>query len=131
MRLRQLRLRLRDQRLLLQRGDESPTPSLERNAGQAYGSLEIEGGTRIGRKRVARLMKQALITGVTGQDGSYMAQQLLEKGYEVHGVVRRSSTARPAMLPRSRRRGLASMCVLRATGTFRVPMIRRSWPSNR
>ncbi|WP_396207128.1 hypothetical protein [Gemmatimonas sp.] len=34
--------------LLLQRGDESPTPSLERNAGQAYGSLEIEGGTRIG-----------------------------------------------------------------------------------
>ena len=34
----------------------------------------------------------ALITGVTGQDGSYMAQQLLEKGYEVHGVVRRSST---------------------------------------
>ena len=36
--------------------------------------------------------KRALITGVTGQDGSYMAQQLLQKGYEVHGVVRRSST---------------------------------------
>ena len=36
--------------------------------------------------------KRAFITGVTGQDGSYMAQQLLEKGYEVHGVVRRSST---------------------------------------
>ncbi len=36
--------------------------------------------------------KRALITGVTGQDGSYMAQQLLAKGYEVHGVVRRSST---------------------------------------
>jgi GDPmannose 4,6-dehydratase len=36
--------------------------------------------------------KRALITGVTGQDGSYMAQQLLDKGYEVHGVVRRSST---------------------------------------
>ena len=36
--------------------------------------------------------KRALITGVTGQDGSYMAGQLLEKGYEVHGVVRRSST---------------------------------------
>ena len=34
----------------------------------------------------------ALITGVTGQDGSYMAEQLLAKGYEVHGVVRRSST---------------------------------------
>ena len=36
--------------------------------------------------------RTALITGVTGQDGSYMAQQLLDKGYEVHGVVRRSST---------------------------------------
>ena len=36
--------------------------------------------------------KRALITGVTGQDGSYMAQQLLEKGYEVHGIVRRSSS---------------------------------------
>ena len=37
-------------------------------------------------------VRRALITGVTGQDGSYMAQQLLERGYEVHGVVRRSST---------------------------------------
>jgi GDPmannose 4,6-dehydratase len=37
-------------------------------------------------------MKKALITGVTGQDGSYLAEFLLEKGYEVHGVVRRSST---------------------------------------
>ena len=34
----------------------------------------------------------ALITGVTGQDGSYLAELLLEKGYEVHGLVRRSST---------------------------------------
>ncbi len=37
-------------------------------------------------------MKSALITGVTGQDGSYLAEMLLEKGYEVHGVIRRSST---------------------------------------
>ena len=36
--------------------------------------------------------KKALITGVTGQDGSYLAELLLEKGYEVHGMVRRSST---------------------------------------
>ena len=36
--------------------------------------------------------KIALITGVTGQDGSYLAELLIEKGYEVHGVVRRSST---------------------------------------
>ncbi|MEN9412667.1 MAG: hypothetical protein RIQ92_1104, partial [Actinomycetota bacterium] len=34
----------------------------------------------------------ALITGVTGQDGSYLAEFLLEKGYEVHGLIRRSST---------------------------------------
>src|SRR3984885_8688217 len=37
-------------------------------------------------------MKRALITGITGQDGSHLAEWLLEKGYQVHGVVRRSST---------------------------------------
>lgn len=37
-------------------------------------------------------MKKALITGVTGQDGSYLAELLLDKGYEVHGVIRRSSS---------------------------------------
>jgi GDPmannose 4,6-dehydratase len=37
-------------------------------------------------------MKRAIITGVTGQDGSYLAEWLLEKGYEVHGLVRRAST---------------------------------------
>jgi GDPmannose 4,6-dehydratase len=37
-------------------------------------------------------VKRALITGITGQDGSYLAELLLEKGYEVHGLVRRSST---------------------------------------
>ncbi|MGN1197460.1 MAG: GDP-mannose 4,6-dehydratase, partial [Acetatifactor sp.] len=35
--------------------------------------------------------KVALITGVTGQDGSYLSEFLLEKGYEVHGIIRRSS----------------------------------------
>ena len=38
------------------------------------------------------MSKTALITGITGQDGSYLAELLLEKGYDVHGVVRRSST---------------------------------------
>lgn len=38
------------------------------------------------------MKKRALITGITGQDGSYLAEFLLEKGYEVHGLVRRSST---------------------------------------
>ena len=37
-------------------------------------------------------MKKALITGITGQDGSYLAELLLAKGYEVHGIIRRSST---------------------------------------
>ena len=37
-------------------------------------------------------MKRAFVTGITGQDGSYLAELLLEKGYEVHGVIRRSST---------------------------------------
>ena len=38
------------------------------------------------------VMKRALITGITGQDGSYLADLLLEKGYEVHGIIRRAST---------------------------------------
>src|SRR5271165_5385901 len=37
-------------------------------------------------------MKKALITGITGQDGSYLADLLLDKGYEVHGIIRRAST---------------------------------------
>ena len=36
-------------------------------------------------------MKRALITGITGQDGAYLAELLLEKGYEVHGIKRRTS----------------------------------------
>ncbi|MEN9727865.1 MAG: GDP-mannose 4,6-dehydratase, partial [Pseudomonadota bacterium] len=36
-------------------------------------------------------MKKALITGITGQDGSYLAEFLLKKGYEVHGIKRRAS----------------------------------------
>ncbi len=40
--------------------------------------------------------KKALITGITGQDGSYLAELLLEKGYEVHGMVRRPAASTPA-----------------------------------
>ena len=39
-----------------------------------------------------RPLRRALITGITGQDGSYLAELLLGKGYEVHGIVRRSSS---------------------------------------
>ena len=38
------------------------------------------------------MAKRALITGITGQDGSYLAELLLQKGYEVHGIIRRAST---------------------------------------
>ena len=37
-------------------------------------------------------MKKALITGITGQDGAYLAELLLKKGYEVHGILRRTSS---------------------------------------
>lgn len=53
-------------------------------------------------------MKRALITGITGQDGSYLAEFLLQKGYEVHGVVRRSSSFNRARIDH-----------LRADGRFR------------
>ncbi len=43
-------------------------------------------------------MKKALITGITGQDGSYLAEILLDKGYEVHGVIRRASTFNTARI---------------------------------
>ena len=43
------------------------------------------------RRRWESMSKKALITGITGQDGSYLAELLLSKGYEVHGIIRRSS----------------------------------------
>ena len=65
----------------------------------AKNSNNAKGGTLHAEARRAKTlaaklpaMKKALITGVTGQDGSYLAELLLDKDYEVHGVVRRSST---------------------------------------
>lgn len=43
-------------------------------------------------KKVKKSCKKALITGITGQDGSYLTELLLDKGYEVHGIIRRSSS---------------------------------------
>src|SRR5262252_2583806 len=43
-----------------------------------------------------RMKKTALITGITGQDGSYLAELLVDKGYEVHGIVRRVALEDPA-----------------------------------
>ncbi len=49
-------------------------------------------GAHTPRPRVPGTEKRALITGISGQDGSYLAELLLDKGYEVHGIVRRSSS---------------------------------------
>ena len=54
------------------------------------------------------MTKKALITGITGQDGSYLAEFLLEKGYEVVGMVRRASTPNHLRLSRRRRAGRMS-----------------------
>ena len=48
--------------------------------------------TKARRGQEERMTRRALITGITGQDGSYLAELLLSKGYEVHGMIRRSST---------------------------------------
>ena len=53
------------------------------------------------------LQKIALITGVTGQDGSYLAEFLLEKGYEVHGIVRKSSTFNSGRIEHIRNKNLS------------------------
>ncbi len=50
-------------------------------------------------------MKKALITGITGQDGSYLAELLLDKGYEVHGIIRRASSFNTAELTISTKTG--------------------------
>ena len=59
--------------------------------------IATNGGSSISRTCVggvtgATMVKRALITGITGQDGSYLAEFLLNKGYEVHGIIRRAST---------------------------------------
>ncbi len=54
-------------------------------------------------------MKKALITGITGQDGSYLAELLLEKGYEVHGIVRRASLSNTSRIDHLIRRGAVTL----------------------
>ncbi|MFA7218744.1 MAG: GDP-mannose 4,6-dehydratase [Dehalococcoidales bacterium] len=49
-------------------------------------------------KKTCLMSRKALITGITGQDGSYLAEFLLEKGYEVHGIIRRSSSFNTARI---------------------------------
>jgi len=52
----------------------------------------------VGERISADGPKRALLTGITGQDGSYLAELLLDKGYEVHGIIRRSSSFNTARI---------------------------------
>ncbi len=61
-----------------------------RERSSVAGLAETAGTTRGEAEK--KIMKKAFITGITGQDGSYLAELLLNKGYEVHGLIRRSST---------------------------------------
>ena len=58
----------------------------------AHVPTHLADGTRLEQRRTSPWPHRALITGITGQDGSYLAELLLDKGYEVIGMVRRSST---------------------------------------
>ena len=57
----------------------------------AFGKGFIIGAILLQWQHSHYIMKKALITGITGQDGSYLAELLLSKGYQVHGIVRRAS----------------------------------------
>ncbi len=69
---------------------------------ERYGNIAFDSQAKnlpmSNRQLIPNIMKKALITGVTGQDGSYLAELLLEKGYEVHGIIRRSSSFNTARL---------------------------------
>ncbi len=63
--------------------------------GDRLRSLSFKGvreGLAHGEREVSAVSRTAFITGITGQDGSYLAELLLEKGYIVHGLIRRAST---------------------------------------
>src|ERR1041385_1010457 len=57
-----------------------------------WNSTRVKRGKYRHRSNAMSMAKKALITGITGQDGSYLAEFLLKKNYEVHGIIRRSST---------------------------------------
>jgi GDPmannose 4,6-dehydratase len=54
--------------------------------------MKINTAGKQGKNKMSKVQKVALITGVTGQDGSYLAEFLLDKGYTVHGIKRRASS---------------------------------------
>nr|XP_044629285.1 GDP-mannose 4,6 dehydratase isoform X1 [Equus asinus] len=69
-----------------------PCPPPRAHGDMAHAPARCPGARGSGDGEMGKPRKVALITGITGQDGSYLAEFLLEKGYEVHGIVRRSSS---------------------------------------
>ena len=67
------------------------------------------------------LVEKALITGITGQDGSYLAELLLEKGYEVHGLVRRASISNTIRIDHL----LRARSIMLHDGDLYRPLVRR------
>ncbi len=59
-----------------------------------------------------KVQRRALITGITGQDGSYLAELLLSKGYEVHGIIRRSSSFNTSRIDHIYRDRHEVVCIL-------------------
>src|SRR5215211_162742 len=78
------------------RPDDQPAPPRRRGPAPTVGAAapDLSPTVRPGRVQleVVTTKRRALITGITGQDGSYLAEFLLDQGYEVVGMVRRSST---------------------------------------
>ena len=70
-------------------------------------------------------MTTAFITGITGQDGSYLAELLLNKGYEVHGVVRRSSSINRTRIEQHEERLQAVLADMAATDELTGCAVRR------
>jgi len=68
--------------------------------------------SRLWRTHILFMAKRALITGITGQDGSYLAELLISKGYEVHGIVRRASSQNTARLEQLCQSGIATAAEL-------------------
>jgi hypothetical protein len=64
-----------------------------KTAGSPSSSEGSEGGTPLRDHKKDTAVKKALISGITGRDGSYLTEILLDRGYEVHGIIRRSSTS--------------------------------------
>ena len=82
-----------------------PGDPLDRHPRDREGVLRDEGRQGLPQRPEGRAMRTALITGITGQDGSYLAEHLLDEGYKVYGLVRRTSVRNLERITHLRRPG--------------------------